>query len=41
MNELFEGVGLTDNDMVGFSGYVGGKLDYNEHHRGARVSQRG
>jgi type I restriction enzyme R subunit len=30
MNTLFEGDGLTDNDMVGFSGYVGGKLDESE-----------
>jgi type I restriction enzyme R subunit len=27
MNTLFEGDGLTDNDMVGFTGYVGGKFD--------------
>ncbi len=33
MNTLFEGDGLTDNDMVGFSGYVGGKLDDNERLR--------
>ncbi|MCU1584346.1 MAG: restriction endonuclease subunit [Microbacteriaceae bacterium] len=29
MNTLFEGDGLTDNDMVGFTGYVGGKFDEN------------
>lgn len=33
MNTLFEGDGLTDNDMVGFSGYVGGKFDENERLR--------
>ncbi|GAA2086717.1 DEAD/DEAH box helicase family protein [Pseudolysinimonas kribbensis] len=27
MNTLFEGDGLTDADMVGFSGYLGGKFD--------------
>ena len=27
MNTLFEGDGLTDNDMLGFTGYVGGKFD--------------
>jgi type I restriction enzyme R subunit len=27
MNTLFEGDGLTDNDMIGFTGYVGGKFD--------------
>jgi type I restriction enzyme R subunit len=27
MNTLFEGDGLTDNDMVGFTGYVGGKFN--------------
>ena len=30
MNTLFEGDGLTDNDMVGFTGYVGGKFDENQ-----------
>jgi len=33
MNTLFEGDGLTDNDMVGFTGYVGGKFDENERLR--------
>lgn len=33
MNMLFEGDGLTDNDMVGFTGYVGGKFDENERLR--------
>lgn len=27
MNTLFEGDGLTDNDMIGFTGYLGGKFD--------------
>ena len=30
MNTLFEGDGLTDADMVGFSGYLGGKFDEND-----------
>ncbi|TQO18509.1 type I restriction enzyme R subunit [Rhodoglobus vestalii] len=29
MNTLFEGDGLTDNDMLGFTGYLGGKFDEN------------
>lgn len=29
MNTLFEGDGFTDNDMVGFTGYIGGKLGEN------------
>jgi type I restriction enzyme R subunit len=33
MNTLFEGDGLTDNDMVGFTGYVGGKFDENDRLR--------
>lgn len=33
LNTLFEGDGLTDNDMVGFTGYVGGKFDENERLR--------
>jgi type I restriction enzyme R subunit len=33
MNTLFEGDGLTDNDMVGFTVYVGGKFDENERLR--------
>jgi type I restriction enzyme R subunit len=33
MNTLFEGDGLTDSDMVGFTGYVGGKFDENERLR--------
>jgi type I restriction enzyme R subunit len=30
MNTLFDGDGLTDADMIGFSGYLGGKFDENE-----------
>jgi type I restriction enzyme R subunit len=33
MNTLFEGDGLTDNDMVGFTGYVGSKFDENDRLR--------
>ena len=29
MNTLFEGDGLTDNDLIGITGYLGGKLDEN------------